>query len=724
MITSVASHSRIRPITTYRTLTQSVVMKFHSMAWATAALSFAGSPSLTAAWVPPSLSVSRRQQQRRQHLHSQSLVPSENNNSRLFQRRTRFRSARSLSSAVAAEHAVEAQQQDDNQPQQQQEAQGKPIAKGSIVTTFRGGLVAARVDDELIVETTSNEPEIIDTTQSLPEDTKQAAKSSANTLGGDLVGRQVLFENGQRGVVVIHRPPMVFVYAESDGNKSSSSAALEGSITVLENLFNIQIPDNLQQSDCFGRGNNMDDDIDIAAILQRPIFAPIPQVKDIALINKPLVTGVSMFDALAPLGKGQNMLLIGHDIDDMRRYITDILSIQTKETPATKCVYASAGNAEQQAQVQCLLEAAGVDQDVLLVSSDTVDNVDKDDASCAAEATVVAATACAIAESFATQQGMDTLVIIDTIDQHKKIWDTTTRVLVDVFGVDSVVKGDRDGGASSEMRAFFSSLVQRSAQFNSKRGGGSVTLVLLQTIPKISSENQDEIVFSPEDFEQSPDKVQERIKLLVRKKIPLTATNLRKIQIPVPSADEGVRRLALQHVDDLISMTDGQIWLDERLEESGRCPAMDFQRSITRIGIGADTESRADAAAMRRVVEGLRLDLSQAESMDGAELATNASKKQMRNAQAWLLAMHQPSASGARKLSESCVAMLAASSGALNDSIDSGILPGSAKGESLIRGLLDHVSAAIPDAMAEIDSTSDFAPETKSMIEKAIESYF
>ena len=548
------------------------------------------------------------------------------------------------------------------------------------------------------------------------------------SIGGDLIGRQVLFENGQKGVIVIHRPPMIFVYAESDDDKKDSSAttALEGSVTVLDNLFTIQIPDNLHQSDCFGRSDSIDTTSDDAVMLQRPIFAPIPQVKDIALINKPLVTGVTMFDALAPLGKGQNMLLIGHDIEDMRRYVTDILSIQTKEQPATKCVYASTGNAEQQAQVKSLLEAAGVDKDVVLVSSDTINSDDnqKDDASSAAEATVVAATACAIAESYAIEQGKDTLVIIDTIDQHKKIWDTTTRVLVDVFGVDSVVKGDRDGGASSEMRAFFSSLVQRSAQFNSKRGGGSVTLLLMQSVPKISSENEEEVVFSPEDFEHSPDKIKDRIKMLVDKKIPLTAASLRKIQIPVPSADEGVRRLALQHVDDLISMTDGQIWLDERLEESGRCPAMDFQRSVTRIGIGADTASRADAAAMRRVVEGLRLDLSQAESMDGAELATNASRKQMRNAQAWLLAMHQPSASGARKLSESCVAMLAASSGALDDSIDNGILPGSTEGDTMMKGLLEHVSSTVPDAMTEIDSTLDFSSETKTSIEEAIQSYF
>jgi F0F1-type ATP synthase alpha subunit len=542
-----------------------------------------------------------------------------------------------------------------------------------------------------------------------------------------LIGRQVQFENGQRGVVVIHRPPVVFVYAE-ERMGSSSSAAIEGSVTVFDNLFSIDIPaHNIRQVDCFGRAadaSGSQNSNDIRNVPHRPIFAPIPQVKDIALINKPLVTGVTMFDALAPIGMGQNMLLVGHDLEDIRRYLTDILSIQTQQTPATKCIYAATGNKNEQEGIKSILRSAGVDQDVVMVTSNYSENDNKDDASRAAEATVVAASACAIAESFALDQGMDTLVIVDNIDQHKKIWDTTTRVLVEVFGKDAVVKGDRDGGASSEMRAFFSSLVQRSAQYNTKRGGGSVTLLLLQSIPTMNADRGEEMTFSPQDFEQSPDKIKERINLLVHKKIPLTAANLRKIQIPVPSADEGIRRLALQHVDDLISMSDGQIWLDERLEQYGRCPAMDFQRSVTRIGIGADTESRADAPAMRRVVEGLRLDLSQAESMDGADVATNASKKQMRNAQAWLLAMHQPSASGARTLAESCVVMLAASMGVFNASIDNEIVPGTAQGDALVRNLLDHVSATVPEAMTEIDTTLDFSAETKEVIQATIQSFF
>ena len=104
--------------------------------------------------------------------------------------------------------------------------------------------------------------------------------------------------------------------------------------------------------------------------LVRPIFAPIPQVKDIALINKPLVTGVTMCDALAPIGMGQNMLLIGHAIEDMRRYALDIISIQ--KSKGIKCVYASTGDKVNQAKLLGLIKEAELEDDVVLVSSEEV----------------------------------------------------------------------------------------------------------------------------------------------------------------------------------------------------------------------------------------------------------------------------------------------------------------------------------------------------------------
>lgn len=492
---------------------------------------------------------------------------------------------------------------------------------------------------------------------------------------------------------------------------------VEGTVKVYDSLATVSVDETQHAVDCFGRLMQGDDVLTTSGTAQRPIFAPIPKVSDIALINTPLLTGVTMFDALAPIGKGQNMLVVGHDIQDMRQYVSDILSVQAKS--GTKCIYASTADTSKVVE---MLSDKGLLDDVMLVSSKKT-NIDYDQTSMAAEATVTAATACAIAESLALEKGKDTLVVVDTLDYHKNLWDSTTRVLVDVFGVDAVVKGDRDGSASSEMRAFFSSLIQRSAQYKAKKGGGSVTLVLLCTIPKLAAADEDTI-YTPENFSSSPEKVKDRINMLVKRNVPLTAVNLRKIQIPVPSDDEGSRRLALQHIDDLISMSDGQIWLDEELEASGRRPAMNFQRSVTRIGIGADTESRADAPAMRKVVEGLRLDLSQALDVEGGDMGLKASENQARNSKAWLLAMHQPSASSVRKLSESCTLLLAASKGFLGDSVDGGALAGTSTGDELISNLLNHVKSQTGEAMNTVDASLDMSTENKEAIESAIKSFF
>jgi len=549
-------------------------------------------------------------------------------------------------------------------------------------------------------------------------------------LGGDLTGRLMKFPNGQMGVVVAHRPPLAFVYLDrdevddDDDEEEEEEEEMEGNVQVLDTLASITIDETKRVVDCFGRSKLMggfSDDDEAVGTIQRAIFAPIPKVSDIALINTPLLTGVTMFDALAPIGRGQNMLVVGHDITDMRQYICSMLSVQVKE--GTKCVYAST-TADSEDVMQMLTET-GLADDITVVLGKKSTQPDHDPQSMAAEATVVAATACSIAESFALEKGADTLVIVDTLDYHKCLWDATTRVLVDVFGVEAVVKSDRDGGASSEMRAFFSSLVQRSAKYNEKNGGGSVTLVLLCTIPKAVGTN-DDTVFTPEDFSSSPTKVQDRIDFLVKRNVPLTGATLRKIQIPIPTDVDGAKRLALQHVDDLISMSDGQIWFDEDLETKGRRPAMDFQRSVTRVGIGADTESRADAAAIRRIVEGLRLDLSQSLDLDGADLATAASKNQVRNALAWMLAMHQTSTSGTRTLSESCTALLAASKGYLGKRLDgsTSTLAGTEEGDKLMVGLFQHVQSKAADALEMIDSTHDMTEENQEAIEAAIQSYF
>ena len=501
----------------------------------------------------------------------------------------------------------------------------------------------------------------------------------------------------------------------------------------------------------------------------RPIFVPIPKISDIGLIDSPLVSGITAIDALTPIGKGQNMLVIGNADDNktttnkrgwMINFLRNVIeNSRGKDTSMMRCFYGlTASDNTVRSNLLNRLKEAEIQDDVVTVLSTRNYNVEKEEdgesggneslstekAMSAAEAVAVAATACSLGEHHALTTGGDSIVFIDDINLHKSLWDVTTQFLVQVYGVDAVVEADLQGGSSSEMRGYFSGLIQRAARFNVKKGGGSVTLILLSTLPgdedqdantSSSGKEEDEPTFEASDFDNMSEKIKTRISMLVKAKVPLTPTNLKKIQIPLPQTSdaENAKRLALQHVEDLISMSDGQIWLDDALAKSGRSPPLDPSRSITRVGVGADTVScRADAPALRSVVGSLRFEFQQAMDVMESKSTTTATtggaaivgnKKQVQRRDAFLLAMHQES-NQMRKLSHECIALLAASRGHLDAVLAKGGLAGTAEGRQAIDGLIEFVEKNASGVVTEIDSTLDMSIEGRSVLEDAIASYF
>ena len=502
--------------------------------------------------------------------------------------------------------------------------------------------------------------------------------------------------------------------------------------------------------------NNDDED---TTTTSRPIFMPIPKISEIGLIDSPLVSGITAIDALTPIGKGQNMLVIGNaDNNDgstnkrgwMINFLRNVIENNRNDESKMRCFYgltSSGGN--DRSNLLDRLKEAGIQEDVVTVLSTRNHEeeeggeelggggggtVSAGKAMTAAEAVAVAATTCSLAEHHALTTGGDSIVFIDDLNLHKSLWDVTTQFLVQVYGEDAVVAADLKGSGSSEMRGYFSGLIQRSARFNVKKGGGSVTLILLSTLPGDEDQadgntgGEEEPTFDPSDFDNMPEKIKTRISMLVKAKVPLTPTNLKKIQIPLPSTSdaENAKRLALQHVEDLISMSDGQIWLDEALANLGRSPPLDPSRSITRVGVGADTVScRADAPALRSVVGSLRFEFQQA--MDVMDTATASSivgnKKQVQRRDAFLLAMHQES-NQRRKLSHECIALLAASRGHLDAVLAEGGLAGTDKGREAIDGLIDFVESNASGVVTEIESSLDLSSEGRGLLEDAIASYF
>lgn len=616
------------------------------------------------------------------------------------------------------------------------------LARGTVVARYHGGLTAVQIEEG---------------------DVGGNSDEAADLLGKIVVlGRDA---HHHHGLVVAHRPPLAFCYHrhstlnddegdDGDGNALHGNGPPEGKVQILRAMSTVS---SRVASLVNAFGQPLDDAEDATTTTTttattaandddgRAIFSPIPQVKEIALINAPVLTGVTMVDALAPIGRGQNMLWVTHDAaTNTRPYLMDWVRqlVQNNDDDdnnssdgkaAHPVIYAALDDDED--ANGDIRQALPPQVQVVARSKSSSSSSSQDPVVRAAEGVAMAGTACALGEQHA-RQGKHAVVIIDTMDGHKALWDATTRVLVDVFGIDAVVQADREGGASSEMRAFYSSLIQRSAQYKAKLGGGSVTIVLVTTIPSRAAhdnddgEGRDAHVFAPEDFDTAPAKVQERIALLVQKKIPLTQANLRKIQIPIPSVTEGKRRLVLQHVEDLISMSDGQIWMDEDLQQgAGQWPPMDPQRSVTRVGIGADTQSRADAPALRKVVEGLRLVLSQAnDSLEGVSQSNlAATQKELRRQQALLLVLNQKPGSGARRLSESTALLLAASQGLLDQTVAdlqaSGKDDSKDAGSARIDGILEHLHGTIPDVMQAIDASLDLSVDNKGRLLETLQAH-
>jgi len=174
---------------------------------------------------------------------------------------------------------------------------------------------------------------------SLVQDVTGAASGEKKTRDEDMTGKLVLFEtdgdNVQEGVIVCQRPPVAFVLLKDEEYASGTSSSDKPKVYVSDKKITINASDDLvgKVVDCFGnvlKSNKDNEEMMLSKTYERSIFATIPQVKDIALIDEPMLTGISMVDALAPIGKGQNMLVVGEKGTGKRALAIDAMRNQIK----------------------------------------------------------------------------------------------------------------------------------------------------------------------------------------------------------------------------------------------------------------------------------------------------------------------------------------------------------------------------------------------------------
>ena len=165
---------------------------------------------------------------------------------------------------------------------------------------------------------------------------------------------------------------------------------------------------------------------------------------------------------------------------------------------------------------------------------------------------------------------------------------------------------------------------------------------------------------------------------------------------------------------NVISITDGQIYLEPELFNAGIRPAVNAGLSVSRVGGAAQTR------AIRKVAGRLRLDLAQYR-----ELATFAqfgtadldasTRAQLARGQLATEILKQAQYAPL-PLAQEVVALFAVNSGAMEDVA----LDRAAEFEA---GLLRYVSASHPEILESITETSDITNETETALNEAIAAY-
>ncbi|MEQ9488961.1 MAG: F0F1 ATP synthase subunit alpha [Alphaproteobacteria bacterium] len=164
---------------------------------------------------------------------------------------------------------------------------------------------------------------------------------------------------------------------------------------------------------------------------------------------------------------------------------------------------------------------------------------------------------------------------------------------------------------------------------------------------------------------------------------------------------------------NVISITDGQIFLETNLFYKGVRPAINVGLSVSRVGSAAQTK------AMKKVAGSVKLELAQYREMEAfAQFASDldASTQRLLARGARLTELLKQPQYQPLKVSEQVVSIYAGTKGYL-DKIPVGDV------NRYERAMLDHMQAEHKDVLDTIDSTGELKDETAEKIDAALEKF-
>lgn len=266
----------------------------------------------------------------------------------------------------------------------------------------------------------------------------------------------------------------------------------------------------------------------------RPLEVIAPGVIERKSVDTPLETGITMIDAITPIGRGQRELIIGDRQTGKTAIAIDTIINQKGKN--VFCVYVAIGQKNSTvAQIVDKLKSHNALEYTLVVSAT---------ASEPAPMLYIAPYAGVAMAEYWMHQGKDVLIVYDDLSKHAVSYRALSLLLKRSPGREAY---------PGDVFYLHSRLLERACKLAPEYGGGSITA------------------------------------------LPIVETQSGDISAYIPT--------------NVISITDGQIFLVTDLFNAGQRPAIDSGLSVSRVGGAAQTK------AMKQVASSLKIDLANFEEM-------------------------------------------------------------------------------------------------------------
>ena len=396
-------------------------------------------------------------------------------------------------------------------------------------------------------------------------------------------------------------------------------------------------------------GQPLDGKGPIEASAQGPVEVVAPGVIARQSVDQPLQTGIKAIDAMVPIGRGQRELIIGDRQTGKTAVAIDAI-INQKDTGVT-CIYVAVG--QKQSSISAVvrkLEEHGALDHTIIVAAGAADS--------AAMQFLAPFAGCTMGEYF-RDRGQDALIVYDDLSKQAVAYRQISLLLKRPPGREAY---------PGDVFYLHSRLLERAARVNA-------------------------------DYVEAFTGGEVKGKTGSLTALPIIETQAGDVSAFVPT--------------NVISITDGQIFLETNLFNSGIRPAINAGLSVSRVGGAAQTK------AVKKLGGGVRLALAQYRELAAfAQFASDlddATRKQLEHGQRVTELMKQKQYSPL-SVGEMALSLFVANEGHLDD------VPAE-KVVSFEQALIEYFNANHADLKAKIDEAGAYNDEIVSGLEAAVKNF-